>query len=520
MTLREALSNAAVYPEPTTTVEVRETHISLVFLTDHYAYKIKKPVDLGFLDFSTLEKRRFYCEQELLLNRRLSHDVYLDVVALYHDARQHYTFTPQGPAVEYAVKMRHLPEARCLESLLAHNAITPPTMERLAQRLTAFYKSHPLPDSAGSHGTLERVQETLAETLSHSQDYFGLTLSAETFQQIQHDINLFFARHPGWFAERRHQGFIRDCHGDLRAEHIYMLDDERLDIIDCIEFTPRFRYIDVAADLAFLVQDLERLGHAAMAQCLLRAYVEAADDLTIYRLLDFYCAYRAYVRGKVTSIRLQSTSAETEALGQHARACFMQASRYAARSVRPLLLLTGGMIGSGKSTVAREIAAALDLPIYSSDRLRKEQAGLSLTASRQAAQDAGLYTAAAREHIYDVMAELARQQLEQGQSVLVDATFASQAQRQRFLALAQDMGADGGIIVCGAPEAVLRQRLRQREQEPGVISDAREDVFEQFQRTYEPVHAAEAPCVIPLDTTRSVSACVQDALHRLWSCRP
>jgi uncharacterized protein len=518
--LREALQDPTIYPDPTTAVEVRETHISLVFLTDGYAYKIKKPVNLGFLDFLTLDQRRFYCEQELTLNRRLSSGVYLEVVTLRQDD-QRYTFDDHGQVVEYALKMRRLPEGRSLEALLRGDQVTAAMIEALAQRLVVFHADHPLAGSSESYGTLKRVRADWEENFAQTADAIGRTLSRQTYMTIQQAVTTFISRHADWFAQRVQEGRIRDCHGDLRAEHIYF-EPEQMQIIDCIEFNQRFRFIDVTSEVAFLAVDLERLGSAAMAHHFVRAYVWHSEDVSIYRLLDFYRCYRAYVRGKVTSIRLQASpppELRTQ-LQRRAESYFALAAHYAERLTRPLLLLTTGLIASGKSTVAQGIATVLDLGLLSSDRLRKELAGVAPETSRRAAYGAGLYSAATTQRTYDALADRARQALSRGDSVILDASFAKQVERQRMAALAQEMNARYCVLECWAPETSLQARLRERERSTTSVSDAREEILSEFQRDYEPMQTDEGVCWVRLDTTQRLEQCVQQALAAIQEQRP
>jgi hypothetical protein len=510
--LREALQDPTVYAEPTTTVEVRETHISFVFLTDRFAYKFKKPVNLGFLDFSTLPQRQFYCEQELTLNRRLSSGVYLEVVALHQD-KQRYTFHERGHVVDYAVKMRRLPPDRSLEALLQGNEVRPEMIQTLARRLITFHAGHPVPNASNPYGSLARVRADWEENFAQTADSLGRTLSHQAYLRIQQAVTTFTTRHAGWFAQRVQDGRIRDCHGDLRAEHIYF-EAEQLQIIDCIEFNQRFRFIDVASEVAFLALDLERLGAPALAQCLVRAYVWNSADVSLYRLLDFYRCYRAYVRGKVTDIRLQAgPPPELQShLQRRVEAYFALAAEYAERFSRPLFLLTTGLIASGKSTLAQQIAAALDLQLFSADRVRKEMAGIPPEMSQRAAYGAGLYSAAMTQRTYDALADLARQALRRGDSVILDASFAKRMARQRMATLAQELQARYWVLECWAPEAVLRQRLRTRECMATSVSDARQDILEQFRRGYEPVQTEEAACCLRLDTTQGLERCMHQAL--------
>ena len=513
--LREALQDPAVYPEPTSTVEVRETHISLVFLTDRYAYKIKKPVSLGFLDFSTLDQRRFYCEQELTLNRRLSSGVYLEVVTLRRD-NQHYAFGDHGQVLEYALKMRRLSADRSLEALLQSDQVTPEMIRAIARRLAVFHTDHSLPRASGSYGTLEQVRADWEENFAQTADAVGRSLSQHTYMAIQQAVTAFISRHADWFVQRVQDGRIRDCHGDLRAEHIYF-EPGQMQMIDCIEFNQRFRFIDVCSEVAFLAIDLERLGFPQMAHGFVRAYVQDSKDVSMYRLLDFYRCYRAYVRGKVTSIRLQaSPSPDLRArLECRAKSYYRLAAHYAERLTRPVLILTMGFIASGKSTVADGVAAALGLQRFSSDRVRKELAGVAPESFQPVVYGEGLYSATMTQRTYDALADLAGQALRRGDSVVLDASFSKRAERRRMATLARETGARCCVLECWAPEATLRVRLREREHSPASISDAREEILSQFLRDYEPLQADENICCVHLDTTQSIEQCVQQALAGL-----
>jgi uncharacterized protein len=518
--LRHTLQDPTLYPEPTSSVEIRETHISLVFLTDDYAYKIKKPVNLGFLDFSTLDQRRFYCEQELTLNRRLTSGVYLEIVTLRRED-QHYTFGDRGEVIEYALKMRRLPADRSLEVLLQHDEVTPEMIQGVAQRLAVFHAEHALPQTSKSFGTLEQVRADWEENFVQTTDAIGRSLSRSTYTAIEKAVTTFMGRHADWFAERMQDGRIRDCHGDLRAEHIYFEPDQ-MQIIDCIEFNQRFRYIDVSSEVAFLAVDLERLGFSKTAFGFVRAYVQYSNDVSLYRLLDFYRCYRAYVRGKVTSIRLETaSSAELRAqLERRAHSYYALAVRYAQRLTQPVLILMIGIIASGKSTVADGIAKALGLERFSSDRVRKELAGVAPETRQQLVYGAGLYHAAMTRRTYDALADMARQALSRGDSVVLDASFAKQAERRRMAQLAREVGVHCCLIECYAAEKVLRARLRQREHSPVSISDAREEILDQFQRDFEPLRADEGIWCVRVDTTQSLEQCVQQALAAIQEQKP
>lgn len=515
----EALRNPAFYAEPTPRVEIRETHASLVFLTEHYAYKMKKPVNFGFLDYSTLEQRRRCCTAELLLNRRLAPTVYLEVLALRRTP-QGYSFQGDGPIVEYLLKMQRLPDQASLTALLAQQAVPPQTVVALAQCLAAFHASAAAVPSSQDYGTLRQVNADWHENFVQTLPCLGHTISQPAYEQIQQAVRTFTRRHANWFAQRVQEGHIRDCHGDLRAEHVYVLDGQ-IHIIDCIEFSPQFRFIDVASEVAFLAMDLDRLGFPAVARQFVQAYVAETRDLMLYRLLAFYRCYRAYVRGKVASLRLQETLPEPEYTVAHEAAshAFRLAVDYARRCIQPRCILTTGLIGSGKSTLAAEVAAALDVPVCSSDQLRKESAGLDPRTRQYVAYGTGLYHPTTTQQTYEALADLARQYLSQGQSVVLDASFARRAERVRLGTLARTLGADCYLLECYAPEAVLRQRLEQRSRQGSAVSDGRVEILEQFQRAYEPVQPDEPLRHVRLDTTQPMSQCVQQALAALEESR-
>jgi predicted kinase len=389
-------------------------------------------------------------------------------------------------------------------------------MAALAERLAAFHHAHPLPASEETYGTLEGVRTDWEENFRQTADVIGQTLSQDAYGRIQDAVNTFMDHRANWFAQRVEAGRIRDGHGDLRAEHIYF-DQGAFQIIDCIEFNHRFRYIDVASEVAFLAMDLDRLGAPDEACQFVQAYVRASGDVELYRLLEFYRCYRAYVRGKVTSMQLETAPPDARGtLRRRAETYFRKAGCYASRLTRPMLFLTTGLIGTGKSTVANQIATVLDLEVFSSDRVRKRLAGAASQSPPGVGYGQGLYGDDAKRQTYEAMAEFARHSLVQGQSVLLDASFAKRAERQRAVALARDVGAQVCLLECLAPESVIRTRLKARAQAEETLSEAREDILSDFQRDYEPVRKEGWTCHVRLDTTQSVDTCVQQALAAIY----
>jgi hypothetical protein len=415
--------------------------------------------------------------------------------------------------------MRRLPENCQLTALLTRDAVTAGFMDDLAQTLVAFHTAQAPPSR--HVGTLQQVQSDWQENFAQTRNDVGHTLSSRRYGLLQQAVTTFMSRHALWFEERVSQGRIRDCHGDLRAEHIYV-QDGTIYIIDCIEFNTQFRFIDVASEVAFLSMDLERLGFPQLANAFVRSYVEHAQDVTLYRLLDFYRCYRAYVRGKVASIRLhERPPPQTRvAAQQEAEHYFRLAEQYARRLTRPVVIITTGLIGSGKSSIAAALAAALDLQSASSDVVRKTHAGLSPQTPHHVAYGTDLYSPAASHATYAILTERAQQALERGESIILDAAFSRHEDRHRIATLAQARGADFFVVECWAPVPVLQERLGQRAQATNVISDGRLDIFAEFQRHYEPVQASEGTHHVRLDTQQPLEVCVRQALAALQEERP
>jgi uncharacterized protein len=299
--LQKALVDPSIYPDLPEKVEFIETHISLLFLTRAYVYKVKKPVDFGFLDFTSLDKRKYFCEQEVKLNRRLSPDIYLGVVAITFD-RNGVSFNGKGQVEEYAVQMKRIPEEWLLDKLLEKGQVDRAMIGALSERLARFYASAETNEHIKSFAKPERVKQDTDENFDQTRKYVDAVISRSVYEEIRKRTNEFFRTRDALFHRRIASERIRDCHGDLRLEHIFW--GKEIAIFDCIEFNDRFRYTDVAADIGFLAMDLDYHGREDLSAHLVRRYIETSDDQEVLEMLDFYKCYRAYVRGKVESFRL------------------------------------------------------------------------------------------------------------------------------------------------------------------------------------------------------------------------
>ncbi|MCL2150586.1 MAG: phosphotransferase, partial [Dehalococcoidia bacterium] len=345
-----ALSEVAAYPEPIREVELVQTQMSAVFLAGEYAYKIKKPVDLGYVDYTLLERRRYFCEREIVLNRRLCPGAYLGVVPITLDGHQ-LVMEGMGHPVEYAVKMRRLPGEQLLDKLLKQDKVTPEMMALVASRLVSFHLNAATDNEITRYGLPEAITRNAEENFAQTEKYIGQALSRKQWTMVRDYTQHFIQENSPLFARRLRESHIRDCHGDLHAQHICFCHD--LCIFDCIEFNDRFRYSDTAAEVAFLAMDLERNGRADLADHFVAAYTAESRDGDLVQLMSFYKGYRAYVRGKVNCFKLDDPcmpeSDRLEALAT-AQGYFDLAAAYA--RPRPLLVAMMGFVGSGKTTTA------------------------------------------------------------------------------------------------------------------------------------------------------------------------
>ena len=299
-----ALLEAWAYPHKPQKVELVQTQMSFIFLTGEYVYKIKKPVNLGYLDYTTLEKRHYFCRQELELNRRLCPSAYLAVVPIVEEKGQLH-IEGRGEPIEYAVKMKQLPHDRMMDVLLPQGQVTVEMVNRVAERLVGFHRKAETNQRIATFGRLDVLRQNTDENFSQTEKYIGTSMTTEQHQHIKKYTNDFIVSSSGLFDKRVREERIRDCHGDLHAAHVCFTDD--ICIYDCIEFNDRFRYSDVASEIAFLAMDLDRYQQSELSHHLVNTYVKLSHDQELLKLLNFYKCYRAYVRGKVESFKLDDS---------------------------------------------------------------------------------------------------------------------------------------------------------------------------------------------------------------------
>ena len=498
-----ALLSPDAYPHAAGSIELRQTHISYVFLAGDLVYKVKKPLDLGFLDYSTLEKRKNFCEEEVRLNRRLCEGAYLDAVPVVR-AGGAVKVEAEGEVLDYAVKMRRLPEEGMMSYLLERDAVTHEQLAQLARRLADFHASSERSKEIDRFGGLETALVNWRENFEQTEPYLGRTITHPQLADIRAFVENVAEGDGELFAQRVREGRARDCHGDLRTDAVCFTEGHAC-IYDCIEFNERFRYSDVAADIAFLAMDLEFRGRQDLSDELMGRYLGYTLDFTLPLLLPFYKCYRAYVRGKVDGFQLDQPEVDEAQKAQAqsaARRYFELAHQYAIHMTPRTLIITVGVTGSGKSYLANALAARLGAVLVSSDVTRKRLLGIDPTEPRVEPFGQGSYSPEITERTYRAMLDEARPWLARGKAVVLDATFLQRTHRQGALRLAFEADAPFLAVECEANEALVWERLSERRGEERVVSDGRWEIYQAQQEGREPVDELPIGSHMVADTAR------------------
>jgi len=524
--LRDALTDPAVYPHAPDQVSLEQTHISIVAIVPPWVYKIKKPVELGFLDFSTLEKRRQCCKTEVRLNRRLCDQTYEEVVPVVETA-DGLRVDPQnerGEVVEYAVKMHYLDPIHFLDGMVERGEATAADIDRVADTLCDFYTSRPSTPEVAEAGWIENIRVSTDENFDQTADQAGTALSRPSYKALRYYTDRFYDQNAALFHRRRAGGFIVDGHGDLRLEHVH-LTTERVCIYDCIEFNKRFRHLDVANDIAFLAMDLDYNGRTDLAKRLVRRVAEALGDPELDQVIDFYKCYRAYVRGKVEGMR----AAEEEVPAQErarsrvrAHRYYQWALRYAVAGTRPLVIVVFGRSGTGKSTQAAALAKALGWAHLSSDRVRKTRAGVPLHQRTDDRQKEALYSVEMSNVTYDTLKTRAVRRGRRNRGTVLDATYSNPERRYALRTALRAADLPYAFVELTAPDDVLRDRLATRDVETATASDARAEDFDVLSARYEAPTALEDPHHVRIDTEedpQETTLAILKALIRLNESR-
>lgn len=510
--LVQALLKPEAYPHHPQKIEMVQTQMSFIFLTGDYVYKVKKPVDLGYLDYTALEKRHFFCHQELELNKRLCPEVYLEVMPIIEDKGQFY-IGGKGKAIEYAVRMRQLPRQRMMDTLLLANQVTQEMVIKVAEILAAFHDEAETSLEISTYGELDTILKNTEENFTQTEKYIGVSIPSERYHHIKSYTDNFVHKSASLFSKRVKAGRIKDCHGDLHAAHICFANG--ICIYDCIEFNDRFRYCDVASEIAFLAMDLDRYQRADLSRDFVNTYVQLSQDEELLELLNFYKCYRAYVRGKVESFKLDDPyipEGEKEKVLATAQGYFDLAYRYT--STKPFLFITAGLVGTGKTALAQALSQRLGLVVISSDVTRKKLANIPVTEHRFEEFKGGIYSEDFSRKTYGTMFTEANRLLSQGQSVIVDASFKKKEDRLRARKLAKETGAEFMAIECILDEAVIKNRLEQRLTEESV-SDGRWEIFDLQKPEFDKITEFSPQNHIVLDMSQPMNKIIELILDKV-----
>ncbi len=500
--LIEALHNPQAYVHPVTAVHEIQTHTAWVLLTGKYAYKIKKPVDFGFLDFSTLEKRRHWCEEEVRLNRRFAPDIYLGVTEFRGTLKQPHT-GGSGPVLEYAVHMRQFPDGQLLSELAEHKQLKASHIDQLSEKIAAFHQTtdQAAPDS--NYGQSGRIHHWVDENFRYILLHMNTVEERAQLERIQHWAHEHLQQLEQHFTHRRQKGFIRECHGDLHLRNLTLIDGN-ITLFDCIEFNPELRWIDVMSEVAFLVMDLEERGYPHFGHQFLNGYLQLTGDYEGLMLLPYYLVYRALVRAKVAILRREQVSPQSQDYQESSADYrhYMQFAHQHMNKAPPVLFIAHGLSGSGKSTLGKGLNQAKGIIQIRSDIERKRLGGLKISERSRFEVETGLYSSQQTEDTYQRLAELAACVIEAGFSVLLDATFLKEKHRDIMRKLANTLQIPFFILHCVAPNAIIEQRIAVREKVGQDPSDATLPVLEAQRDKEQSLRNDERILTFTVDTSQ------------------
>ena len=504
--LIDELSRPDAYPHPVGDVEVCQTHISVVFLAGDYAYKLKKPLDLGFVDYSTLARRRHFCEREVTLNERLAPDVYLDVVAICGNGRRRVELHGDADdVVEWAVRMRRLDDSHTLLRRLEEGRVDDGIFEQVGRRLARFHEDARGGDDIDEAITFDRVRQNALDNFEQSRHHVGEVVDEAVFERVERLTRRRLTEQAPLICRRARNGVARDTHGDLRLEHVYLDDDGELFVVDCIEFNDGFRFADPVCDISFLAMDLGIRGYDEGARRLLDAYFDARDDREGRDLVDFYVAYRSCVRAKVHGFKAgeEEVPADQRRRAQRkGRAHWLYAlSRLEPAGKGPALLMLAGLPAAGKSTLGRRLVekGGADL-LIESDVVRKELAGLNPGDDADAEVGRGIYTPEFTQRTYAEVARRVEAEICRGRRVAVAATFVRDEHRKMMVGVAGKLGVPVHFLECRIDDDEAHRRLQARVDD---VSDAGVEVYEALKERWESPSPEVARVHQVVDTTSS-----------------
>jgi aminoglycoside phosphotransferase family enzyme/gluconate kinase len=485
--LIRALQNPALYDHPIKDFSLIETHISWVLLTGVFAYKIKKPVNFGFVDFSTLRKRKYFCAEELRLNRRFAPELYLQVIAIKGSAAQP-RLSGGGKTIEYAVKMREFPQ-HCLLSVHAtERRLEPAHIDSIADVIASFHALAERAEPNSTYGAVDIILKWGRENFDNIESVTPASDLPKYFEALMSWCTKAGKQNLRVMNERQSRGFIRECHGDLHLGNMALIEGN-ITLFDCIEFNPELRWIDTISEVAFVAMDLQARGYSGFAWQFINRYLQASGDYAGIALLRYYFVYRALVRAKVAALGVMQESSDTSHGTQKYREAigYLDLAHRWSSDDRPAIIIMHGLSGSGKSTLARHIVEALGAIQIRSDVERKRLFDLNPEDHSGSSLEQGIYTQGATKRTYDRLAELTKVVVQAGFTTIVDASFLKKSDRDQFKRLAQACYAPYIVISCEAPEGVLRERIRHRSETQRDPSEANLSVLQHQLQSQEPL---------------------------------
>jgi len=495
----DAMQSPDFYDHDVSSVTMIQTHISWVFLTGEYAYKIKKPMDFGFLNFTELSQRKHFCEEEIRLNKRLADKVYLQTVKI-SGSEQQPVFNGDGEAIEYAVKMRQFEQSMLIDKLLANNRLESSHIDDIADQVADFHQSIKIADDKAELGTAASVNAPVIQNFDQLDPLIKQQDARDQLARLRSWSEKEFSSIETLLKQRKENGFIRECHGDMHLGNMALINN-KVTIFDGIEFNDEFRWIDVMSEVAFLVMDLIDRGATNYAYRFLNRYLEKTGDYEGLQVLRFYLVYRAMVRAKIASFTLLTPDLpadQVETTLQQYRS-YTELAESFTQHEQATLFITHGVSGSGKTTVSQKLLESHALIRLRSDIERKRLFNIGANDSSRSLPDSGIYTADASRKTYLQLQKFAKLLIEQNYSVIVDATFLDSEFRQMFQELAMELSVKYSIIDLEADKKTLEQRLIDRNQSSNNASEADLNILEKQLASYQPLLEEEQGFVQTID---------------------
>ncbi len=505
----DMMLNPETYAHQVKDIELIQTHISWVFITDTFVYKIKKPVNFGFLDFTSLDKRHFFCNEELRLNKRLCPDTYIDVIPITQKDST-IALNGSGTPIEWVLVMKYMPHENMMSKIIKNDLFTEKHLDSITDKLVPFYKTaQASPKDAQEFGSLETIKFNNKENFDQTRAFIGELISEDTYKKILEYTTRFQEDNSDLFSRRVAENHIVDGHGDLHSGNIcFDKDLKDVYIFDCIEFNNRFRFGDIAVDIAFLSMDLDYYGLCLLSKKFEGDLIKNLEDPDLELLLNFYKCYRAYVRFKIGCFTWASPEVDSETK----KKAYNQANKYAklalyytGNSPSPNLYIFFGLTGTGKSTIARALSEKLDTLYFNSDTIRKELAGIKPNTKITVPYEHGLYSSEMTQRTYNALMRRAASNLITGQDVILDATYTSSKNREQLLELCNYLNIKPTFIYCYTEEDVLKQRLDKRENMEGQESDGRWEIYLRQKAMFAPIDNLTTECnLIKLNTNTTL----------------